>query len=56
MSINELGTKEIMTGHREKWFWTHCCCFYSTIILSELVTVTHLMPLQGYPENKEEIL
>ncbi len=42
--------KEIMIGHREDELWTHCCMFYSTRYLSELVTVTHWMELPDYPK------
>ncbi len=42
--------KEIMVGHREDELWTHCCMFYSTRYLSELVTVTHWMELPDYPK------
>lgn len=48
---NNGWTKEIMTGHREEGIWTHCCCFYPTIRLNDLVMVTHWMPLPDYPKN-----
>jgi len=51
-SVNDSGTTEIMTGHREHAYWTHCCSFYSTRILNENVRVTHWMPLPSAPENK----
>ncbi len=47
--INDNGTKEIMIGHRDKGYWTHCCMFYSTLFLNDLVTVTHWMPLPEMP-------
>ncbi len=48
--INDNGSKEIMTGHRVKGYWTHCCMFYSTVILNDLVEVTHWMNLPEYPK------
>ncbi|HLX53151.1 MAG TPA: DUF551 domain-containing protein [Aquella sp.] len=54
IAITDTGIKEIMTGHRQKGEWTHCCCFYLTKILQNC-TVTHWMPLPEYPkENKNE--
>jgi len=52
-AINDIGTKEIMTGHREKGIWTHCCCFYSTMRLNDLIQVTHWMPLPDYPKEEK---
>jgi hypothetical protein len=46
---NDGNSREIMTGHTENGLWTHCCLFYSTRFLSELVTVTHWMELPDYP-------
>ena len=48
-AINDGGSKEIMTGHREKGEWTHCCLFYSTMYL-KCCKVTHWMPLPDYPK------
>lgn len=50
-AINENQTSEIMTGHREKGIWTHCCLFYSTMYLNADVKVTHWMELPHYPRN-----
>lgn len=50
-AITDEGTKEIMTGHREKENWTHCCLFYSTMILKDNVKVTHWMELPKYPKD-----
>lgn len=44
------GNKEIMTGHREKGYWTHCCMFYSTMQLNDECEVTHWMELPEYPK------
>jgi hypothetical protein len=53
VAVNDTGTKEIMTGHREMdEYWTHCCLFYSTMRLNELVKVTHWMELPGYPHTE----
>ena len=53
-AINDRGSKEIMTGHRERDRWTHCCLFYSTLPLNpENVTVTHWMELPDYPKEAE---
>ena len=50
----ERGNKEIMTGHREKGEWTHCCMFYSTMRLNpEFVEVTHWMELPNYPSIEQ---
>jgi len=49
-AINEMGNKEIMTGHRENGAWTHCCLWYSTQTLNPLVKVTHWMELPNYPK------
>lgn len=49
-AVNEMGNKEILTGHREKGIWTHCCLFYCTVKLNCLVKVTHWMPLPEYPK------
>jgi hypothetical protein len=50
---DEGGTKEIMTGHRTKeGHWTHCCLFYSTMVLNDNVTVTHWMELPDYPPTE----
>ncbi len=48
--LDETGHKEIMTGHREKLIWTHCCCFYSTMRLNDLVKITHWIPLPEPPK------
>ena len=48
-AVTTEGSREIMTGHREKGYWTHCCMFYSTMYLKEDVAVTHWMPLPDYP-------
>ena len=48
--------REIMVGHREDELWTHCCMFYSTRYLSELVTVTHWMELPNYPSIEQSDL
>lgn len=50
-ALNDMGAREIMTGHREKGMWTHCCLFYQTSYLNDLVTVTHWMPLPDYPKT-----
>lgn len=50
-TINEGQTREIMTGHRERGNWTHCCMFYCTSTLNELVEVTHWMELPDYPKS-----
>lgn len=50
LAINDTGTREIMTGHREHGNWTHCCLFYSSMILNDLVTITHWMDLPDYPK------
>lgn len=52
--VNETGRTEIMTGHREDNCWTHCCCFYSTTKLNDLVKVTHWMPLPLAPASRPE--
>ncbi len=44
------GNKELMTGHREKGDWTHCCMFYSTMRLNGECEVTHWMELPDYPK------
>jgi hypothetical protein len=54
LAINEMGTKEIMTGHIEegaKAIWNHCCLFYSSRRLQN-VTVTHWMRLPDYPDSE----
>lgn len=51
-AVTHEGTREIMTGHRENGFWTHCCMFYSTRYLSETVAVTHWMPLPDFPGSE----
>ncbi len=43
------GNKELMTGHRAKGDWTHCCMYYSTIRLNAECEVTHWMELPEYP-------
>jgi hypothetical protein len=48
---NEMGNKEIMTGHRENDSLTHCCCFYSTRYLTDKVIVSHWMPLPKLPKD-----
>jgi hypothetical protein len=50
-AINDSGNREIMTGHRDKGSWTHCCLFYSTITLNPDVLVTHWMELPDYPKS-----
>lgn len=53
-AINDKGSKEIMTGHRENGTWTHCCLFYSTTYLnSDYVKVTHWMELPEYPNAEK---
>lgn len=53
-AINDAGTTEIMTGHRQNGEWTHCCLFYSTRILdNRLVNVTHWMPLPEKPMHEK---
>ena len=52
-TLDQGTSKEIMTGHREKGYWTHCCLFYATSILSDEVIVTHWMNLPDYPEKEE---
>jgi hypothetical protein len=52
-AITNEGTREIMTGHRVNGEWTHCCLFYSTMILTKNVKVTHWMPLPEYPSNSK---
>ena len=49
-AINPMGGKEIMTGHRTKGSWTHCCLWYSSQILNDDVRVTHWMELPDYPK------
>jgi Protein of unknown function (DUF551) len=51
LCTNETGKKEIMTGHKEDGIWHHCCCFYSTMALNDLVMVTHWMPIPGEPHE-----
>lgn len=53
-TINDGMSREIMTGHREKGFWTHCCMFYASSRLNENVKVTHWMELPNYPKVKNE--
>lgn len=48
-AITDDGNKEIMIGHRQNDVWTHCCMFYSTIVLNDNVDITHWMELQDYP-------
>jgi hypothetical protein len=50
-TFNNDRSKEIMTGHRQKGEWTHCCMFYATNILNDNVTVTHWMELPDYPKD-----
>ncbi len=50
VAINEHGSKEIMNGHRQGNYWTHCCMFYSTLGLCDDIKVTHWMELPDYPE------
>lgn len=52
VAINELNRKCVMTGHREKGNWTHCCFFYSTQHLSDVLKVTHWMWLPEFPKDK----
>ena len=47
------GNKELMTGHREKGDWTHCCMFYSTMRLNDECEVTHWMELPQYPTETQ---
>jgi len=49
-AINILGGAELMTGHRIKGRWTHCCFWYSTQMLPDDVRVTHWMELPDYPK------
>jgi hypothetical protein len=50
LAVNDSGTKERMTGHRENGKWKHCCMFYSTITFNEdFIKVTHWMPLTEMP-------
>lgn len=49
IALNENGSKERMTGHRENGRWTHCCLWYSTIHLNDEIKVTHWMPLPEPP-------
>lgn len=49
--MDDACQREIMTGHREGELWTHCCMFYSSRYLSELVKVTHWMELPDYPKQ-----
>lgn len=50
-AINDQNNKEIMTGHiTHTGKWTHCCLFYSTMELNDLVMVTHWMELPEYPK------
>ncbi len=50
---DEVGKKEIMTGHRTcEGYWTHCCLFFSTMVLNDNVTVTHWMELPDYPSDE----
>ena len=51
LALNELNSKQLMIGHREHGRWTHCCNFYSTITLTDLVRVTHWMDLPKYPNE-----
>jgi uncharacterized protein DUF551 len=52
LAINEVGTKEIMIGHREIDCWTHCCCccLFSTIKLNSPIEITHWMELPELPK------
>jgi hypothetical protein len=50
------GNKELMTGHREKGDWTHCCMFYSTMRLNGECEVTHWMELPNYPSIEQSHL
>jgi hypothetical protein len=50
------GNKELMTGHREKGDWTHCCLFYSSMRLNDECEVTHWMELPEYPTIRESHL
>lgn len=52
-AINEMGSREIMTGHRFSGHWTHCCLWYSTQVLNKDAKVTHWMELPDYPEIEE---
>ena len=49
-AITNDGNCEIMTGHRVKNQWTHCCLFYSTMYLKDCM-VTHWMHLPDYPKG-----
>jgi hypothetical protein len=50
-AIAEKHNKEIMIGHlTHTGFWTHCCMFYGTNMLNELVVVTHWAELPEFPE------
>lgn len=51
-AINEMGCCEIMTGHREKGIWMHCCLFYASARLNDTIKVTHWMELPDYPIAK----
>jgi len=51
LAINEIGSKELMIGHRQHGKWTHCCLFYSTQTLLDIVKVTHWMYLPEYPNE-----
>ena len=55
-AINPMGGKEIMTGHRAKGEWTHCCLWYSTVTLNDDVTVTHWQELPEYPTMEQSHL
>lgn len=48
-AMNDMGNMEIMTGHRERGVWTHCCLWYSTMHLNDECKVTHWMELPNYP-------
>lgn len=52
-SINNGMSREIMTGHLDENGWTHCCLFYSTKYVSEIVSITHWMELPSYPNNEK---
>lgn len=52
---NDTNSREIMTGHRENGHWKHCCMFYSSQTLNDLVRVTHWMELPDYPKPKMDL-
>ncbi len=48
-TTNENQSREIMTGHRERGLWLHCCLFYASARFNEDVKITHWMELPDYP-------